>query len=152
MTIPTRLTVWPPTTARVTAALAKVSVVMIVAAASSQLAAGALSTASIPASALSIGSGTPITPVEATKTSEGWQPIAPAALAAIASTAARPRWPVNAFELPALTTSARARPSVSAARHHSTSGEGHLLLVVTPATVVPSSSATKVRSQRSQLL
>src|SRR5204862_311892 len=104
------------------------------------------------ASALSMGSGTPITPVEATKTSEGWQSIAAAVRAAIASTAARPRWPVKALELPALTTSARALPSTSALRHHSTSGLGHLLVVNTPATLVPSGTVTKVMSQRSQFL
>ena len=139
--MPTRVTVRPSMIAVVVAPLAKVSVVPIVSAASRQLAVGAWSTESMPASALSIGNGTPITPVEATNTSDGAQPVAPATLAAIASTAARPRLPVKAFELPALTTSARAVPSVNAARHHSTSGEGHLLLVVTPATVVPASNA-----------
>ena len=72
--------------------------------------------------------------------------------AAIASTAARPRLPVKAFELPALTTSARASPSTSALRHHSTSGEGHFDCVSTPATLVPGASSAKVRSQRSHSL
>src|ERR1700712_3474735 len=68
------------------------------------------------------------------------------------STATRPRSPVKALALPALTISARAWPRVSAARHHSTSGDGHLLCVVTPATAVPSVSSTNVRSQRPQSL
>ncbi len=150
--MPTRLTVVPPIVALVVAPLAKVSVVPIASVASRQLASGASSAASMPASALSIGNGTPITPVEDTNTSDGWHPIAPATRAAIASTAARPRLPVKALELPAFTTRARARPSGNALRHHSTSGEGHLLLVVTPATAVPSSNAAKVRSQRSHVL
>src|SRR3546814_4168757 len=115
------------TTACATAAFGKVSVVMIVAAASSQPNGGAEKAASNPASALSMGRGTPITPVEETNTSEGWQPRCPATRAAIASTAARPRLPVKALLLPAFTTSARALPSGRASRHHSTSGEGHLL-------------------------
>jgi len=101
---------------------------------------------------LSTGNGTPITPVEATNTSEGSQPRCPATRAAIASTAARPRVPVKALLFPALTTSARARPSTSASRHHSTSGDGQRLLVSTPATLVPGSSVTKVRSHRSHVL
>ncbi len=150
--MPASVTVRPSTIAVVTAPLGKVSVVMIVAAASSHPHGRAAKAASSPASALSTGSGTPMTPVEATNTSEGLQPRCPAARAAIASTAARPRAPVKAFELPALTTSARACPKVIAARHHSTSGDGHRLCVSTPATDVPSSSVTKVRSHRSQAL
>src|SRR3546814_4265645 len=71
--MPTRFTVRPPTTACATAAFGKVSVVMIVAAASSQPHGGAAKAASNPASALSMGRGTPITPVEETNTSEGWR-------------------------------------------------------------------------------
>src|SRR3546814_13064259 len=84
---------------------------MIVAAASSQPHGGAAKAASNPASALSMGRGTPITPVEETNTSAGWQPKCPATRAAIASTAARPRLPVKAVLLHAFTTSARALPS-----------------------------------------
>ena len=150
--IPTSVTGRPSTTAVVTAPLAKVSVVMIVAAASSHPHGSAAKAASSPASALSMGSGTPITPVDATNTSDGTHPIADAARAAIASTAARPRCPVNALEFPAFTTSARACPSTSACRHHSTSGDGHRLLVSTPATLVPSARVTNVRSHRSHAL
>ena len=152
LTIPATVTGRPPSVQVATAPLAKVSVVPIVVAASSHAHGAAAKAASNPASALSIGSGTPITPVEATNTSDGWQPSCAAVRAAIASTAARPRLPVKALELPALTTSPRARPSTSASRHHSTSGDGQRLLVSTPATLVPSASSTKVRSQRSQVL
>ncbi len=146
--MPTRFTRVLPTNALVAAPLGKVSVVPMVRAASSQPAGGAVKAASSPASALGTGSAVPITPVEATNTSVGAQPRCPATRATIASTATRPRAPVKAFALPALTTSARARPLLSAARHHSTSGEGHLLDVVTPATVVPGVNSAKVRSQR----
>ena len=121
----------------------------IVLVASSQEQGAAAKAASSPASALSIGNGTPITPVDETNTSDGLHASAPATLAAIASTAARPRPPVKALALPALTTTARASPRTSTERHHSTSGEGHLLCVSTPATVVPGSSVMKVRSLRS---
>jgi hypothetical protein len=56
--------------------------------------------------------------------------------------------PVKALALPELTTSARALPPFSRARHHSTGAEGHFDLVNTPATVVPlsiSASSTSVR-------
>ena len=51
--------------------------------------------------------------------------------------AARPVLPVKALALPELTTSARALPPLSWARHHSTGADGHFERVNTPATVVP---------------
>ena len=54
---------------------------------------------------------------------------------AVAFAASAPARPVNTLALPALTTSARARPPASAARHQSTGAPGHLLRVNTPATV-----------------
>ena len=62
------VTVFPSTTARAMAPLAKVSVVPMVLAASCQVQGWATSAASIPARALSLGRGTPITPVEETNT------------------------------------------------------------------------------------
>ena len=50
------------------------------------------------------------------------------------STASRPVLPVNALALPELTTSARALPPLSLARHHSTGADGHFERVSTPAT------------------
>src|SRR6266571_4105823 len=96
----------------------------------------------------SAGSGSPITPVEARKTSAGLQPDACAASLAVNAVAARPLLPVNALALPEFTTSARAFPAFSFSRHHSTGADGHFERVVTPATVVPSSnkaSSTSVR-------
>src|SRR4051812_6783528 len=96
----------------------------------------------------SAGSGPPVTPVEARKTSAGLQPDACAASFAVNAVAARPLFPVNALALPELTTSARAFPAFSFSRHHSTGAEGHFERVKTPATVVPLSnkaSSTSVR-------
>ena len=149
---PTSVTVCSPTTARLIAPLGKVSVVPIARATGSQSVGSTSSAASTPASATATGSGTPITPVEQTNTSEGTQPSPRATRAAIASTASRPAAPVKALEFPAFTTSARAWPSGKAARHHSTSGEGQRDRVVTPATAVPATKVSSVRSSRSHSL
>src|ERR1700736_4156409 len=96
----------------------------------------------------SAGSGSPITPVDARNTSPGLQPAAWLASFAVNAVAARPVLPVNALALPEFTTSARALPPFSLARHHSTGAEGHFERVSTPATVVPLSnkaSSTSVR-------
>ena len=106
----------------------------------------------MPARALSLGRGTPMTPVEETRTSLGLQSSASATCAMICSTASRPRMPVKALELPALTTSARASPSFTCSRPSSTSLDAQALLVKTPATLVPSASLAKVRSARSHSL
>ena len=94
-------------------------------------------------------SGSPITPVEARKTSAVLHPVAFAARAAVKRAASRPDFPVKALALPELTTSARALPPFTFARHHSTGADGHLERVKTPATVVPGASSairTSVRS------
>src|SRR5205823_6388248 len=93
-------------------------------------------------------SGSPMTPVDARKTSSGRQPDALAAISAVSSTAAWPLIPVKALALPEFTTSARADPLFRATRHQSTGAEGHLERVNTPATIVPGSnkaSSTSVR-------
>jgi hypothetical protein len=56
--------------------------------------------------------------------------------------------PVKALALPELTTSARALPDFSLARHHSTGADGHFDFVNTPATVVPGSSSASRTSVR----
>ena len=63
-------------------------------------------------------------------------------------TACRPVLPVNALALPELTTSARARPLLSLARHHSTGADGHFERVSTPATLVPLSNSANSTSVR----
>ena len=132
-----------------TAAFGKVSVVMMPRAAASQ--ASSASAACRPGRAAvsrSCGSTSPITPVLASMTSRGLQPTSFAAASAEARAASAPARPVNTLALPAFTTSARARPPFSAARHQSTGMPGHLLRVNTPAAVVPGASSTMTRSVR----
>ena len=68
-------------------------------------------------------SGSPMTPVEATKTSCGLQPTASTACATVISTASRPFLPVKALALPELTTSARAAPFFRCLRQTSTGAD-----------------------------
>ena len=57
------------------------------------------------------------------------------AMSAVSLVASRPLRPVKALALPELTTSARALPPLSLARHQSTGADGHFDRVKTPATV-----------------
>src|ERR1700729_1827313 len=87
------------------------------------------------------GSGSPLPPVEGANTPLFLQPTAPAAILAVKAQASRPFLPVNALALPELTTSARALPPLTRARHHSTGADGHFERVNTPATLAPSSNS-----------
>src|SRR5208283_698555 len=58
----------------------------------------------------SSGKGTPMTPVEQTRTSWGWQTRRRAVSSTVFSEAARPAGPVAQLALPALTITARTRP------------------------------------------
>ncbi len=89
-----------------------------------------------------------MTPVDEMKTSRGLQPSSFAVAFAVASTIWRPWRPVKVFELPELATMARALPPGSASRHQSTGAPQVTDRVSTPATVVPASSATTMRSSR----
>ena len=94
-------------------------------------------------------SGSPITPVEARKTSSAGQPAAAAPALPVMAVDSRPRLPVKALALPELTTSSRALPPARFCRQKSTGADGHLERVNTPATSVPSSktmASTSVRS------
>src|ERR1700732_4866581 len=93
-------------------------------------------------------SGSPITPVEARNTSVILQPTVFAASLAVNAQASRPFLPVNALALPELTTSARARPPLIRARHHSTGAEGHFERVNTPATLAVASDNASITSVR----
>src|SRR4029077_9032777 len=125
--------------------------VMIALAALIQSSGAALSAnvASTPSN-LVASSGSPITPVEARKTSLMLQPTALAAIEAVSVVDCRPVLPVKALALPELTTSARAPledlPRASLARHHSTGADGHFDWVKTPATVVPLSITASITS------
>src|SRR5580765_4195666 len=89
------------------------------------------------------GSGSPITPVEASRTLSGEQPSAADAASATRFAASAPALPVKAFALPLLTTSARATPDDSRRLHQSTGADGMRDLVKTPATCVPGASVTR---------
>ena len=153
LAIPLMVTVVPSIFAWAVATLGNVSVVMMAFAASRKRPGAALSARRcITPSKRCAGSGSPITPVEARKTSAGLQPAASLASFAVNAVAARPVLPVKALALPELTTSARALPPLSLARHHSTGADGHFERVATPATVVPFSKSTSSTSVRSLYL
>ena len=97
---------------------------------------------------LLVSSGSPMTPVEARKTSPGLQPAAFAAASPVSAVDSRPFLPVKALALPELTTSTRALPAPRFCRQKSTGAEGHFDFVNTPATAVPSSNTMVRRSVR----
>ena len=82
------------------------------------------------------------------KISPSFAPVAPAAILAASFTASAPTLPVKALALPELTSSARAFPLLSFARHQSTGAEGHFDFVKTPAAVVPLSIRASMTSVR----
>ena len=149
LAMPLMVTVALPMRACAVATFGKVSVVMI-ACAAARKSPGRTRwlRPCITGANLEASSGSPITPVEARKISDGLQPVALAAISAVSLVATRPLFPVKALALPELTTSARAFPDLRWARHHSTGADGHFDLVNTPAVVVPvsnSASSTSVR-------
>ncbi len=153
LAIPQIVTVALPSFAPAVAVFGNVSVVMMARAASRKRPGSAFATmpSSTPSN-LPASSGSPITPVEATKTSAGLQPIAFAASSVVKRTCALPFLPVNAFALPELTTSPAALPRFTCFRHHSTGAEGHFERVNTPATAVPLSKAASRTSVRPRYL
>ena len=109
LAMPLMVTVALPMRAVAVATLGNVSVVMIAcAAARKSPGLRALARPAMTGANLAASSGSPITPVEARKTSAGLQPAALAAISAVSLVAARPLLPVKALALPELTTSARA--------------------------------------------
>jgi hypothetical protein len=93
-----------------TVVLGTLSVVMIARAASGPPSSDSASTAAVtPALSLSMGSRTPIRPVEATATSIAPMPSSAAACSAVAWVSWKPSGPVQAFAPPELSTTARAR-------------------------------------------
>ena len=146
---PATVTSTPPIEARRVTSLGNVSVVRIARAAACQPS-GAASRArpTNRCANLSACIGSPMTPVEAMKTSSGVHPTALPAASAVISTASRPFLPVNALALPELTTSARALPVFSPVTHHSTGAERVRERVSTPAATVPGSSTASSKSVR----
>jgi hypothetical protein len=91
-----------------------VSVVLIASAAGRPPARDAPATAApTPGSSLSIGSRSPIRPVEQTAISPGESPIAAARCSAVAWVSRNPARPVHALAPPELSTTARTRPPLT---------------------------------------
>ena len=103
----------------------------------------------------SAGSGSPITPVEATKTWSTGSASRSAAARAVASTATRPFEPVKALALPELTRMAKPcspPPSICSAAsfssHQSTGPERVAERVKTPASEAPGAISASITSSR----
>src|SRR5688572_14079452 len=110
------------------------SVVMIARAASGPPSSLRACTAAVtPAVSLSMGSRTPIRPVEATATSIAPIPSSAAACSAVAWVSWKPAAPVHALAPPELRTTARARSPASTCRLQSTGAAGKRLVVKTAA-------------------
>src|SRR3954470_7404917 len=120
-----------------------VSVVMIARAASGPPSAERpLAAAVTPGSSLSIGSRTPISPVEATATSIAPRPSSAARCSAVAWLSWKPSGPVQALAPPELRTTARSRPVESTCRLHCTGAAGNRLVVKTAAAASSGPSLT----------
>ena len=102
--------------------------------------------AGMPERSAGMGSGTPITPVEATSTSSATQPMARATSDAVSRASARPASPVAAFAQPAFTTTARARPDATCSRETTTGAACARLVVKTAAAVHGPSATSSARS------
>ena len=108
----------------------------------------AAAAAGTPSSNGSKSSSTPMTPVEATSTSEGSQPSSAATSSAVRLAVARPGSPVAALALPELRTTARAWPSATCSRLTTTGAAQKRLVVKVPAATQVSSAATSAMSRR----
>src|SRR3954468_15185976 len=119
------------------------SVVMIARAASGPPSSeSAWTAAETPAVSLSMGSRTPISPVDATAMSIAPRPSSPAACSAVAWVSWKPSGPVQALAPPELRTTARARSPASTCRLHSTGAAGKRLVVKTAAAASSGPSLT----------
>lgn len=132
------------------AVLATVSVVMIaVAAARPPSVDNAAAAVSTPASSASIGTGWPITPVDATTTSPEEMPSTSPTFSAVSCTCTKPSGPVQTFAEPELSTTAETTPSLTTCRDHTTGCPTTRLVVNTPApTCAGPSFTTRARSGR----
>ena len=113
---------------------ARVSVVMIASAATGPpSAARAAAAASTPPRSRSIGSRSPMRPVEQTTTSPAATPRSPATCSAVRWVSWKPGAPVQALAPPLLRTTASARPSATTVRDQVTGAASTRLLVKTAA-------------------
>ena len=99
-----------------------------------------------------MGSGTPITPVDATRTNPVGRSSASAARRAISAASARPASPVQALALPLLTTIACARPAEIARCVYRTGAALTRFVVKTPAADAGTSATRSARSGLSRLI
>ena len=156
--MPVTVTAAPSTSTRNDAALGTVSVVMMARAAANQPSARAAARAAgNPLMILSTGSGSMITPVENGSTSSGAQSMRRATATHSARASAKPRSPVPALALPALTTSARKLLPVACcramfSRQTITGAAQKRFCVNTPAATVPGSQRTRRTSSRVHFL
>src|SRR3954452_4259817 len=128
---------------RCTVVLGTESVVMIARAASSPPSSASPFTAAVtPGSSLSIGTRTPLSPVEATATSIAPMPSSAARCSAVAWVSWKPSGPVQALAPPEFSTTARSRPDRSTCRLHRTGAAGKRLVVKTAAAASSGPSLT----------
>ena len=95
----------------------------------------------MPASSRSIGSGRPMTPVDATRTCSGLMPSSPAVTSAESLASFMPRSPVHALAQPEFARIAWTHPPLTTSRS-STTGAAATLLVVNTAAAAHGASAT----------
>ena len=162
LAMPDSVTGTSPIMQVVLAPFGNVSVVMMAAAAADQLSSPLLLAFSIllfwlisatrpskVASRTRLSSGSPITPVEASNTACGAQPIRCAMPVADAVTVAMPALPVKAFALPAFTRMAAGGwPEASASRDHCTGAAAVSDFVKTAAMLLPLSQCINSISSR----
>ena len=103
----------------------------------------------MPASSTGIGSGRPMTPVDATSTCSGWQPTSRAANSAMRSASSMPCSPVQALALPEQKTMARASVRGSRSRLTCTGAAQTRFCVNTPAAAAGVSETITATSRRS---
>ena len=138
-----------PSACTCTACLATVSVVRMASAASGPPSLSRAAAARVmPASSASIGSRSPISPVEHTATSPAPMSSAVATYSAVAWVSANPAGPVHALAPPELRTTARSRPSATACRDHSTGAACTRLRVKTAAAASDGPSLTTSATSR----
>ena len=148
-TPPTR-TFRPPHESSTAHSFLRVSLVMIASANSPRICAcrrKGSDAASIPFATFAIGKGTPIRPVDATKTSSGLNPSAAAASSVIRAASFIPCSPVQALALPELTTTACALPAAARRRQSLTGAAATWLVVNNPAALAGTSDRIKPKSR-----
>ena len=153
--IPPTVTVLPPMPTVTAASLGRVSVV-ITALSAARPAAGERSSAAaarfIPARSLSTGRRWPITPVDATRTSDGSMPSSPAVASAESSASFSPASPVQALAQPEFARIAWTRPLATIRRSYCTGAAATAFVVNTAAAAHGASDTIRATSLRPSYL